>query len=235
MLNESFVQLENCQVTAQLVLTQLVRLHQICAGFLMQEGMDPIPLEGKNDRIEALLSILEEAPGKVIIWAIYRQSIRSILAAVREKFGEDSIVDFYGETSEKNRQENKELFQDPDSKVRFIVSNAASGKFGNTWIAAKTAVYFQSDFNLESRRQSEARCHRVGQDGAVHDLDDSADYFDESGNKITPEKSPSVLYIDLIAPGTIEERMLKVVKAKKKLSDEVLASNWRWLLGQQIK
>jgi SNF2 family DNA or RNA helicase len=43
-----------------------------------------------------------------------------------------------------------------------------------------------------------------------------------------------VLYIDLVAKGTVDERIVKVLKAKKRLTDEVVQSNWKWILGGQL-
>ena len=51
------------------VITQLLRLHQISCGHLPLD--DGTLIEFKNNRITALQEVLEEATGKVIIWANY--------------------------------------------------------------------------------------------------------------------------------------------------------------------
>ena len=79
-------------------------------------------------------------------------------------------------------------------------------------------IYFSNSYDLEFREQSEDRAHRIGQEGAIH----------------VPGEDPSVLYIDLVVRGTVDERIVKVLKAKKKLSDEVVQSNWKWILGQAV-
>jgi len=219
MLQDAYVQLgDGSRVTAQMVMTQLVRLHQIACGFLKPDFMDEVPFGEPNDRVETLLSMLEQAPGKCIIWATYRYNIRQIVDAIGKRFGEESVVDFYGATSDDDRKYAKQAFQDPDSPVKYIVSNPASGKFGNNWTLGTTVIYFSNSYDLEFREQSEDRAHRIGQEGAIH----------------APGEDPSVLYIDLVVKGTVDERIVKVLKAKKKLSDEVVQSNWRWILGQKI-
>ena len=219
MLQDAYVQLgDGSSVTAQMVMTQLVRLHQIACGFLKPDFMDEVPFGEPNDRVETLLSLLEQAPGKCIIWATYRYNVRQIVDAIGKRFGEESVVDFYGATSDDDRKYAKKAFQDPDSPVKYIVSNPASGKFGNNWTQGTTVIYFSNSYDLEFREQSEDRAHRIGQEGAVH----------ASG------EDPSVLYIDLVVKGTVDERIVKVLKAKKKLSNEVVQSNWKWLLGQTV-
>ena len=219
MLQDAYVQLgDGSSVTAQMVMTQLVRLHQISCGFLKPDFMEEIPFGEPNDRIETLLSLLEQAPGKCIIWATYRYNIRQIVDAIEKRFGEESVVDFYGATSDDDRKYAKKAFQDPDSPVKYIVSNPASGKFGNNWTQGTTVIYFSNSYDLEFREQSEDRAHRIGQEGAIH----------------VPGEDPSVLYIDLVVRGTVDERIVKVLKAKKKLSDEVVQSNWKWILGQAV-
>ncbi len=65
------------QLTASTVMTQLLRLHQISCGHLITESGETKVF--KNNRITELMSILEEVDGKVIIWANYRQDIRTII------------------------------------------------------------------------------------------------------------------------------------------------------------
>jgi SNF2 family DNA or RNA helicase len=217
MLQDAFIQLEpKGQVTAQMVMTQLTRLHQIACGFLKPDQMSEVPFDEPNDRLNTLIDLLEQAPGKVIVWANYRYNVKQIISAISERFGKETVVDYYGDTSNEDRKHAKQVFENPNSPVRYIVSNPQTGKFGNTWIQATTVIYYSNDYNLESRDQSEDRAHRIGQKGAVHN----------------PGEDPSVLYIDLRVRGTVDDKIIRVLKNKKKLTDEIVASNWRWLLGE---
>lgn len=218
MLQDAYFALEDgTQLTAQMVITQLLRLHQISCGFLKPDFGEEQPFPEANERLETLMDLLEAAPGKVIIWATYRYNIAQIINAISEKFGPQSVVDYYGDTDDEDRRKAKRSFQDPESPVRFIVSNPETGKFGNTWTLATTVIYYSNTYNLESREQSEDRAHRIGQVGAVH----------------KPGEDPSVLYIDLRARGTVDDKIIRVLKNKKKLTDEIVASNWQWLLGEK--
>jgi len=57
------------------VLTQLMRLHQItCGHFTADDGSEQ---EVKSNRMNELMSILEETEGKAIIWANYQKDIKT--------------------------------------------------------------------------------------------------------------------------------------------------------------
>jgi SNF2 family DNA or RNA helicase len=207
MREDAFIQLSESQnVTANMVMTQLLRLHQISCGFIKPDHMDEVPFGEPNDRMEQLMELLTQCRGKAIIWATYRYNIRQIVAAISEKFGADSVSHYYGETTKDERREATRNIQDPSSPVRWIVANPDTGKFGNTWIEPELVVYYSNSYNLEHRSQSEDRSHRIGQ-------------------------TKSVVYVDLRCRGTVDDKIIRVLKAKKKLSDDVVASNWQWLLG----
>ena len=219
MVQDAYIQLEGGnQVTAQMVITQLLRLHQIACGFLKPDYMDEVPFGEPNDRLETLLGLLDQAPGKVIIWANYRYNVKQIIAAISEKYGKDSVVSYFGDTGDDDRKYAKQAFQDPDSPVKYMVSNPDTGKWGNTWTQATTVIYYSNSYNLEARDQSEDRAHRIGQLGAIHN----------------PGEDPSVLYIDLRVRGTVDDKIIRVLRNKKKLTDEIVQSNWRWLIGEKV-
>lgn len=206
MREDAIVILEDGASTAQMAMTQLLRLHQIACGFIKPDDMDEIPFGEPNDRIEQMLEIIDQAPGKVIIWATYRYNIQQIISVLSEKYGKDSVVHYYGSTSTDDRRDAKRLFQDPNSTVKYMVSNPETGKWGNTWVQATTVIYYSNNYNLEARSQSEDRAHRIGQ-------------------------TKNVAYFDLRVRDSVDDRIIKVLKSKKVLTDDIVASNWRWFLG----
>ena len=78
------------------------------------------------------LELLEETEGKAIIWANYVYDIKRIVKAISKKYGEDSIVQYYGAVPADVRQKNIEKFQDPKSPARFFVGNPQTGGYGIT-------------------------------------------------------------------------------------------------------
>ena len=83
-----------------------MRLHQITCGHLKND--DDTITEIKNNRMSELLDVLDEVEGKVIIWANYVYDIQQIVKAISKKFGEDSIVQYYGAIPADVRQKNIE-------------------------------------------------------------------------------------------------------------------------------
>jgi SNF2 family DNA or RNA helicase len=189
-------------MTTNTVLTQLMRLHQITCGHMKAD--DGSIIELKNERLNALIDILEEAQGKVIIWANYLHDIEAIKKTIIEKYGKDSVVTYYGATDIKDRQTNIKNFQTND-KVKYLIGNPQTGGYGITLTAANTVVYYSNNYDLEKRLQSEDRAHRIGQK-----------------NKVT--------YIDLIAEDTVDEKIVKSLRNKVNIATEIMGEELKeWI------
>jgi SNF2 family DNA or RNA helicase len=188
--------------TTMTVLTQLMRLHQItCGHFTADDGSTQlIP----NNRITELMNVLEETEGKVIIWANYQRDVNQIIKNVTEKYGEGSIVDYYGLTPQEERQDNIRKFQNgPD--CRFLIGTPQTGGYGITLTKANTVVYFSNGYDLEKRLQSEDRAHRIGQ-------------------------KKKVTYVDLIAEGTVDEKIVEALRSKINIASEVMGEELKdWI------
>jgi SNF2 family DNA or RNA helicase len=190
-------------VKAPHVLTQLMRLHQITCGHVMTETGEIVDIE--NNRLKELINILEEVEGKVIIWSHYTHDIRKISAELKKTYGENSVVEYYGQTESETRQKAIDKFQDPRSPVRFFIGNPQTGGYGITLTAASTVIYYSNGYDLEKRLQSEDRAHRIGQ-------------------------KKSVTYIDLIAEKTVDEKIVKALRKKINIASEVLGEELRsWI------
>jgi len=195
--------LKGKMATAPHVLTQMMRLHQITCGHLKND--DGTITEIKNNRLKELVNLLDEVEGKVIIWANYVYDIEHIVKTISDEFGEDSIVQYYGAIPAEQRQQNIEKFQDPNSKARFFIGNPQTGGYGITLTCANTVVYYSNGYDLEKRLQSEDRAHRIGQ------------------NK-------SVTYVDFIAPKTVDEKIVKALRKKMNIANEIMDEDWReWI------
>ena len=189
--------------TAPHVLTQLMRLHQITCGHFKAD--DGTIQEFKNNRMGELLDLLEEIEGKVIIWANYVYDIEQIVKTIGEEYGEDSIVQYYGAIESKTRQKNIDKLQDPESKVRFFVGNPQTGGYGITLTGASNVIYYSNGYDLEKRLQSEDRAHRIGQ-------------------------KKSVTYVDLIARGTVDEKIVKALRKKINIASAIMGEELRdWI------
>ena len=203
MKSAALAQLKGKMATAPHVLTQLMRLHQITCGHLKND--DDTITEIKNNRMSELLDVLDEVEGKVIIWANYVYDIKQIVKAISKKYGEDSIVQYYGAIPADVRQKNIEKFQDPKSDSRFFVGNPQTGGYGITLTAANNVIYYSNGYDLEKRLQSEDRAHRIGQ-------------------------KKSVTYVDFITPKTIDEKIVKALRKKMNIATEIMGEDLReWI------
>lgn len=200
---EGFLLMEDGDVVSTpQVITLMLRLQQVMSGHLMTDDGELMTFP--SGRLEALKEIAAETSGKMIIFSRFRHDIKQIEAELNKEYGEGSAVSYFGDTSVEDRELAVKNFQDFDSKVRFFISNK-TGAYGITLTEATTVVYFANDFDLETRIQSEDRAHRIGQ------------------------KNP-VTYIDLIAEGTIDEKIVENLRGKIDMSAKVLGEEAKeWL------
>ena len=195
-------------VTVQNVMTQMLRLQQVLSGHLMSDDGELIELETK--RLDAVLEIADEADGKMLIWSRFRNDIQRLYKTLEKQFP-GQVACYYGDTPDDKRQEIVTKFQDPDSELRFFIGNPSTAGYGLTLTEATTVIYYANDFNLETRIQSEDRCHRIGQ------------------------KNP-VTYIDLITEKTIDEKIVQALRNKIDIGAKVLGEEAReWLTIKPTK
>jgi SNF2 family DNA or RNA helicase len=200
--NAAIALLDNGElVSAPAVMTQLLRLQQVLCGHLMTDDGELV--EFKTRRLDALLETVEEMSGKVIIWSRFRYDIKAIVATLAKTYGAGSVVSYFGDTTDEQRQNAITSFQFGDA--RFFVANPQTAGYGLTLTAATNVIYYANDFNLETRIQSEDRCHRIGQ-------------------------HHSVTYVDFVSKGTVDEHIVKTLRAKIDLSAKTLGEEARkWL------
>ena len=202
--NEALTLLDDGElVSVHNVMTQMLRLQQVLSGHLKSDNGEMVEIESR--RIEAVKDILAETSGKVILWSRFRYDIERLSEMIAKEYGEQAVASYYGDTPDDERQEIVTKFQEPDSGLRFFIGNPSTAGYGLTLTEAKPVIYYANDFNLETRIQSEDRCHRIGQ------------------------KNP-VTYIDLITDNTIDERIVQALRNKIDLGAKVLGEEAReWL------
>jgi len=193
---------EGDMVSTPQIITLMLRLQQVISGHLMTD--DGELLTFPSGRIEALKEVVAETSGKIIVFARFRHSIKQIKEALEAEYGEGSAVTYFGDTTVEARELAVKNFQDPAAKTRFFITNK-TGAYGITLTEASTMVFYESDFSLEVRLQAQDRLHRIGQ------------------------KNP-VTYIDLIAEGTIDEKIVENLRNKIDMGAKVLGEKAReWL------
>lgn len=186
----AMTEIDGQYVTAQIAAAVLTKLHSILCGHVVDENgqLHDVP----SNRIDSLLELLSDHSGKAIVWAPYPRFLTKIAEALEKEYGKDSVVRFWGETSNEDRQLGKKRFQE-DSKCRWFVSNQSVGGEGNTLTAATLVVYAANSWKNSERQQSEARAHRIGQ-------------------------TAPVTYVDLAVRGSMEEKLIKALRDKMDLA-----------------
>ena len=188
-------------VTASEVMTKLLRMQQVLCGHLRTDDGELVEI--KSNRIQAMLDTIEEMTGKVIIWSRFRYDIQKIVQELKKVHGSGTVVSYYGDTTDEERQAAIQSLQHGDA--RFFVANPQTAGYGLTLTAATNVIYYANDYNLETRWQSEDRCHRIGQNNKV-------------------------LYVDLVVPGTVDINIAKALKSKINLAGATLGEEVRkWL------
>ncbi len=174
------------------ILAELIRLRQICC--------DPSlcfeNYKGESAKLEACLELVQRAAegGHKIL--LFSQFV-SMLEIIRLKF-EESGVSFYmisGETPKEKRLKLVKNFNEDDTRV-FLISLKAGG-VGLNLTGADVVIHYDPWWNLAVQNQATDRAHRIGQD-----------------KKVT--------VYQLIAKGSVEEKIQKIQESKKELLEQVV-------------
>jgi len=184
--------LDNDRIEASNALGKLLRAQQVLGGHV--PDTDGKMRFIKHNRIKALLDFLPQVQGKCIIWARFRPEIEEIVFAIREEYGRDSVVEFHGGIDDEKRTANKRRFQDPEGNAQFLVGQPAAGGVGHTFDAADTVIFYSNSFSARTRWQAEVRASAVGKE--------------------------SIAVVDLIAHGTIDEKIIRALEACRQQAEE---------------
>jgi len=189
-------------VTATLALTQVLRLHQILCGHVVDEMGRTHRLDSNRPRV--MLEATEEMAGSGIIWATYRDDIERIEETLRKAYGADKVVSYHGGVPQDQRDIAKRRFQ--DGYADWFVGTPQAASRGLTLVRTPNSLYYSNSHNLDHRDQSESRTHRDGQHWPC-------------------------VYGDLQVPGTVEEKIVQALRKKIDLATAVLKDGYRsWVI-----
>lgn len=182
---------------AQLAVTKLLRLQQIVSGFLKTaEGEEHLFKDTPREKAleEMLLSLTPN--NKVIVWTTFKADVR-----IAQNICKRNNIKYSLLTGEQNGPAKQQSIDDftSSSEIRVIIANRKAGGIGVNLVEAKYSINFSRDFSLESELQSEARNYRGGS-----------------------EQHDSIIKIDLIAKGTIDEEVQLALEQKQTISDIIL-------------
>lgn len=196
-------ELENEEfVTATHVIVRILRLHQILCGHTKDENGNVHTFP--ENRTKEVLSILSEFDGKAVIWCSYDEDIRKVAAAIEKEYGAGSVARFWGGNRD-TREEEERMFKE-QANCRFMLATQSAGGKGRTWSNADLLIYYSSTNNLEHRMQSEERADEVG-------------------------KEQHIACVDIVAPGTVDEKILYALREKMDMAARITGDNWKeWIV-----
>lgn len=193
---------DGSHVTSTVVIAQMVRMHQILLGHVVDEegNFKELP----ENRSGQLLRLLEDYGGKAVIWCSYDHDVQKVSALLRKEYGDESVSRFWGANVRTREAEERRFKEDP--QCRFQVATPDAGGRGRTWDVADLAVFYSSRDNLDHREQAEMRT-------------------------MDRDKARGVENVDMIVPGTVEEKILHALRNKINMAAAINGDNWKeWVV-----
>lgn len=175
---DRFLTIDDKEVTAQIVITALMKMQQITSGFTIDDNGDVIDLVGaKNPKLLAVEDALEDIEGKVIMFAHYRHTIDMLYG----RFGAEAVK-IVGGMDRRDIEAVKTAFN-TDDKVKYLIAQTSTAKEGLTLLGTEknpchTTIFVENTYSLIDRTQAEDRNHRHGQTA------EQVSYYDLSGSDI---------------------------------------------------
>lgn len=190
----------NRVAVANMAVTQALRMMQIISGYTTDDTGCDYVIE-KNPRMDVLEELLEEITPKhkVIVWACWKRNYQMI-KRLCDKMKLKAAMITGGLSPEEVHAVAQEF--DKDEETRVLIGSRAAGGVGINLVAASYSIVYSRNFSLKDEKQSEARNYRGGS-----------------------EQHESIVKIDLVSRGTIEEEVIQALNNKQDVSNFIL--DWR--------
>ena len=184
---------------AGVVLGALTHFKQICNHPAQYTGGGDFRPEasGKFQRLAELAEPIASRQEKVLVFTQYREMCEPLHEHLAHCFGRPGLV-LHGGTPVGRRAGLVEEFQREDGPPFFVLSLKAAGT-GLNLTAASHVIHFDRWWNPAVENQATDRAYRIGQ-------------------------HRNVLVHKMICVGTIEARIDALIRDKRKLADDLLAS-----------
>ena len=194
-------------VSAQIQLTQVMKLQQITGGYVKMDDLTVVEIvkPENNPLIKETLGLIEEAGDqKVLVWAHFHEEIDALIRVLRKEGYR--VAQFDGRVPERERLQIRRDFK--NGLYDILVGNQGAGGMGiDEFKIASVVIYFSNSYDTEARIQSEDRTHRGGS---------------EMHEKIT--------YYDIVVPNTVRVKIIATLRGNKSISDEVMRDGLReWI------
>ena len=190
-------------VVAPSVLTQALRLHQFASSYaetVVDEttGESKVLLSDPSCKVDALMDDIKNGDfgdDSVAVCAVSRQLLELLSANLTKEGIAHGMIT--GAQNEDERQQAIDDFQ--SGKIKWILFTDKAGGVGVTLTAARRLVMLQRPWSLVDHKQALDRVHRIGSE--IHD---------------------SILIMDYVTEGTIEERVIQVLETKAENFEQIV-------------
>lgn len=187
-------------VTANTVLTQILRLQQFTGGFVNDdEGNSKQVSTAKLDALKDILQDYLTTGKKAVIFARFTAELKAIKKLL-EKDLKVQYVFIDGSVPLSHRGSIVNTFQTDDDCKVFLAQSSTAG-LGITLTAASLTVFYSFSYNYTEFIQCVGRTHRIGQ-------------------------KEKCTYINLIIKNTIDAKILKALEHKDNTA-KYIVDNWR--------
>lgn len=153
----------------------------------MAGGFNPDSTLLHTAKVEELMNLLtgELKREQVVVWFRFNKEIDLVAEKLRDKGLPFGII--RGQTPVQDRNAIIQKFR--DGKLNYALVQIKCGKFGTDFSTASTAIYYSNSYSLEERLQSADRI-------------------------LHPTRKEPLLYIDLVAKGTVDEEVVAALTEK---------------------
>ena len=190
-----------------LILAYMLKFKQICNHPALYLGTDAYRPEdsGKFLVLGERAAEVASRQEKMLVFTQYREMCEPLADYLATVFGREGLV-LHGGTPVATRGRLVKQFQDPAGPPFFVLSVKAAGT-GLTLTAANHVVHFDRWWNPAVENQASDRAYRIGQ-------------------------KRNVLIHKFVTPGTLEERIDEMIKAKQGLADALFADGGEKLVTE---
>jgi SNF2 family DNA or RNA helicase len=187
-----------------LVLNLLTSLKQICDHPRVFDKESPAvaKLSGKATLLLTLLEEIIAGHEKVLIFSQYVETLRCLETIIRDELEEIPLL-YYGGLNQKRRGEAIAAFQEDPSRRILLVSLKAGG-LGLNLTAASRVIHYDLWYNPAVENQATDRAFRIGQ-------------------------TRNVFVHRFVTKNTFEEKIDRMLSAKRELADMTVSSGESWL------
>ena len=179
--------------------TRILKLQQILSGFFLYDG-NPYYISN-SQRIKALEGVLKKLDfdEKIIIWCKFREDINLVDKLCREQGMQ--VFRYHGGVNAYNKKTAIESFMGgPYIGGQVFLGQPQSGGSGLNLSKASTVIFYSHTFNSIEYNQAKERATKI------------------HGHTVT--------LIDICGIGSVDEYILRVLKEKRTIADEVMGDSY---------